>query len=64
MELYEKKKRAAIIAATHFLQMESENTNTSNQHPWGKLGLSKIIQDRDNLLYTRKLKGIKQLSKI
>ena len=64
MDLQERKKRAAIIAASHFLLMEDEAKTSVIEHPWGKMGLSRTIQDRDNLQFSRKLKGIKQLSKI
>jgi len=64
MDLKERKKRAAIIAASHFLLMENEAKSSVIEHPWGKMGLSRMMQDRDNLQYSRKIKGIKQQSKI
>ncbi|MFD0836487.1 hypothetical protein ACFQ0I_11965 [Mariniflexile aquimaris] len=48
MTLLEKKRKAAVIAATIYLRMEEEEDKNKivSQYGWGKMGLMRRMNDR------------------
>jgi hypothetical protein len=47
MTLLEKKRKAAVIAATIYLRMEEEDKNKIvSPYGWGKMGLMRRMNDR------------------
>ncbi|WP_372746816.1 hypothetical protein [Lutibacter sp.] len=52
MTLHEKKKRAAVIAATVYVQMEETVEKIAPRYGWGKMGLVRRMNDRE-LLFSK-----------
>lgn len=52
MTLHEKKKRAAVIAATVYVQMEESAELIVPRYGWGKMGLVRRMNDRE-LLFSK-----------
>lgn len=61
MELLEKKKKAAAIAVATYIKMEQENKFSDKEHPWGRMGINRMVQDREVLFRQGKLVGPKNL---
>jgi hypothetical protein len=61
MDLLEKKKRAAAIAVAHFVQMEQESKFNGREHPWGRMGINRMVNDREVLFRKGKFVGPKNL---
>lgn len=51
MTLLEKKRKAAVIAATIYLNMEEEKDKIVSQFGWSKMGMVRRMNDR-KLLYS------------
>ena len=58
MTLIEKKKRAAVIAVSYFMQNQNSETN-STIGTWSKMGMSRTIHDRKIIERKGKTIGIK-----
>ncbi|REE79986.1 hypothetical protein BX611_2887 [Lutibacter oceani] len=52
MTLLEKKKRAAVIAATVYVQMEENKDKIVPRYGWSKIGLVRRMNDR-GLLFSK-----------
>ncbi|NEW79000.1 MAG: hypothetical protein GZ086_06145 [Gelidibacter sp.] len=52
MTLHEKKKKAAVIAATVYVQMEESKDKIVPRYGWGKMGLVRRMNDRE-LLFSK-----------
>ena len=50
MELNEKRKRAAVIAATIYVQMEENKDKVVSPYGWSKSGMIRRMNDRDMLI--------------
>ena len=59
MELLEKKKRAAAIAVSLFLQMEEENEKVVVENSWYKMGMNRRMNDREFLFRKGKTIGVR-----
>ncbi len=46
MTLLEKKRKAAVIAATIYLKMEEDKEKIVSRYGWGKMGLIRRMNDR------------------
>jgi hypothetical protein len=46
MTLLEKKRKAAVIAATIYLKMEEDKDKIVSHYGWGKMGLMRRMNDR------------------
>ena len=46
MTLYEKKRKAAVIAATIYLNMEEKKDKIVSQYGWSKMGMVRRMNDR------------------
>ncbi len=46
MTLHEKKRKAAVIAATIYLNMEEEKDKIVSQFGWSKMGMVRRMNDR------------------
>jgi len=49
MTLHEKKRKAAVIAATIYLKMEEDKNKIVSHYGWGKMGLVRRMNDRKTL---------------
>lgn len=58
MTLIEKKRRAAVIAVSYYVQNQNSDTNLATD-TWGKMGMSRTIHDRKVLERKGKTIGIK-----
>ena len=52
MTLIEKKKRAAVIAATIYVKMQENQEPIVARYGWGKMGLVRRMNDRE-LLFSK-----------
>lgn len=59
MELLEKKKRAAAIAVSLFLQMEENNEKVVVENSWYKMGMNRRMNDREFLFRKGKTIGVR-----
>ncbi|MBP8793500.1 MAG: hypothetical protein KBH29_10005 [Lutibacter sp.] len=59
MELLEKKKRAAAIAVSLFLQMEEDNEKVVVENSWYKMGMNRRMNDREFLFRKGKTIGVR-----
>ena len=59
MELLEKKKRAAAIAVSLFLQMEEDNEKVVVENSWYKMGMNRRMNDREFLFIKGKTIGVR-----
>ncbi|CAH8284141.1 hypothetical protein EV196_103310 [Mariniflexile fucanivorans] len=46
MTLHEKKRKAAVIAATIYLNMEEKKDKIVSQYGWSKMGMIRRMNDR------------------
>ncbi|SFS77568.1 hypothetical protein [Lutibacter maritimus] len=59
MELLEKKKRAAAIAVSLYLQNEDNNENEVACCNWSKMGMNRKMNDREFLFKQGKTIGVR-----
>jgi hypothetical protein len=59
MELLEKKKRAAAIAVSLYLQAEENNENEVIGCNWSKMGMNRKMNDREFLFRQGKSIGVR-----
>ncbi|MBI9042487.1 hypothetical protein [Lutibacter sp.] len=59
MELLEKKKRAAAIAVSLYLQAEENNENEVISCNWSKMGMNRKMNDREFLFRQGKTIGVR-----
>lgn len=52
MTLHEKKKKAAVIAATIYVKMQETKETIVPRYGWGKMGLVRRMNDRE-LLFSK-----------
>ena len=52
MTLHEKKKKAAVIAATIYVNMQENKETIVARYGWGKMGLVRRMNDRE-LLFSK-----------
>ena len=55
----EKKKRAAAIAVSLFLQMEEDNEKVVVENSWYKMGMNRRMNDREFLFRKGKTIGVR-----
>lgn len=60
MTLTEKKRRAAVIAVSSYAQLETNpNKIAEGEGAWGKMGIKRIMNDREMLQRKGKTPGFK-----
>ena len=59
MTLFEKKKKAAVIAATIYVKMQENNEPIVARYGWGKMGLVRRMNDREFLFRKGKTIGVR-----
>lgn len=59
MELLEKKKRAAAIAVSLYLQQEEDNNEVLTSCKWSKMGMNRRMNDREFLFRQGKTIGVR-----
>ena len=59
MDLLDKKKRAAAIAVSLFLQMEENNEKEVVENRWHKMGMNRRMNDREFLFRKGKTIGVR-----